>query len=74
MTLLVGILCSDGAVIAADRQTTHGSLGRQTVGQTTVKVTPIKAKVLLASSGHRGLGQQFCHALEPNVDGSARSR
>jgi hypothetical protein len=65
MTLLVGILCQDGAVVAADKQTTHGGSGTMTVGHATTKVMPIKNKALLVSSGYRGLGIQFANALEP---------
>jgi 20S proteasome alpha/beta subunit len=72
MTLSVGILCSDGAVIAADKQTTHGSLGLQTVGKNSTKITMIRDRALVASTGHRGLSQQFCHAIEQNVEGFVR--
>jgi 20S proteasome alpha/beta subunit len=72
MTLLVGILCQNGAVIAADKQTTHGSLGGMTVGLPTTKIKSVKDKALLASSGYRGLGMQLAAALEIHVDGYER--
>src|ERR1700733_14553682 len=72
MTLLVGIVCQDGAVIAADKQTTHGSMGGMTVGMPTTKIKVINNKVLLASSGWRGTGLQLAAALEENVDGFER--
>jgi hypothetical protein len=59
MTLLIGILCSDGAVIAADRQASHGALGTTTVGQQVTKVSIIGPDVLFACSGRVGMGQQF---------------
>jgi proteasome subunit B (beta)-like protein len=59
MTLLIAILCSDGAVVAADRQATHGSLGMMTVGQPVTKIGILGTRVLFASSGHLGMGQQF---------------
>ncbi len=59
MTLLIGILCTDGAVIAADRQATHGHAGQPTVAQPVSKVTPIGGNILFAASGHIGLGQQL---------------
>lgn len=64
MTLLVGVLCSNGAVIAADRQATHGAMGQQTVGQSVTKVQVIRAEALYATSGHKGLGQQLCAIVE----------
>ena len=64
MTLLVGVLCSNGAVIAADRQATHGALGQQTVGQSVTKVQVIHDEALYATSGHKGLGQQLCAVVE----------
>ena len=62
MTLLVGVLCSNGAVIAADRQATHGAMGQQ--GQAVTKVRVIHGEALYASSGHNGLGQQLCGVVE----------
>jgi 20S proteasome alpha/beta subunit len=64
VTLLAGVLCSNGVVIAADRQATHGSLGQQTVGQSVTKVQVIRGEALYATSGHKGLGQQLCAVVE----------
>jgi len=64
VTLLVGVLCSNGIVIAADRQATHGALGQQTVGQQVTKVRIIKGDTLFASSGHNGLGQQLAAIVD----------
>lgn len=64
MTLLVGVLCSNGAVIAADRQATHGAMGQQTVGQSVTKVRVINGEALYAWSGHNGLGQQLGAIVE----------
>jgi 20S proteasome alpha/beta subunit len=65
MTLLVGILCENGAVIAADRQTTHGtSLSGVTVGKSANKISLVSGEMLLACSGYRGLGQQLSGELE----------
>lgn len=68
MTLLVGIWCQDGVVFAADKQTSHGTVTGMTVGHPTTKIVPIKNKVLFASSGYRGLGQQFAATLHTRVD------
>jgi Proteasome subunit len=62
VTLLVGVLCSNGVVIAADHQATHGGMGQQTVGQSVTKVQVINGEALYATSGHKGLGQQL-HAI-----------
>ncbi len=64
MTLLIGILCTDGAVIAADRQATHGNAGQPTIAQPVSKVTPIGGNILFAVSGHIGLGQQLTAEIE----------
>ena len=64
MTLLVGVLCSNGAVIAADRQAMHGAMGQMTVGQAVTKVRIIGSHTLFASSGHGGLGQQLSAIVE----------
>jgi 20S proteasome alpha/beta subunit len=60
VTLLVGVLCSNGVVIAADRQATHGAMGQMTVGQSVTKVQVLNGEALYATSGHKGLGQQLC--------------
>lgn len=59
MTLLIGILCSDGAVISADRQASHGAMGTVTVGQPVTKITTIGPDLLFGSSGRIGMSQQF---------------
>lgn len=64
MTLLVGVLCSNGIVIAADRQATHGAMGQMTVGQAVTKIRIVKGDTLFASSGHHGLGQQLAGMID----------
>jgi hypothetical protein len=65
MTLLVGILCPDGVVIATDRQVTHGTMGITTVGQAGTKAAIIrKGQSIYASAGAVGLGQQMCAAID----------
>lgn len=58
MTLLVGILCNDGAVIAADRQLTQGL-----VGTPSSKIRRVNENTLFASSGPVGMGQQVEYIL-----------
>lgn len=59
MTLLVGVLCTNGIVIAADKQATHGAMGMQTIGQSITKINLVGTDTLFASSGRQGLGQQL---------------
>ena len=58
MTLLVGILCEDGAVIAADRQLTQGL-----VGTSSSKIQHVNNNTLFAASGPVGVGQQVDYVL-----------
>ena len=59
MTLIVGIKCSEGIVVAADGAATLGSFGQQTVKQPVKKLCFIGDEVLLAVSGPVGLGQRI---------------
>ena len=68
MTLIIGILCSDGALIAADRQITLGSMGQMTVGQAGTKVEILDHNVLFALTGYTGLGQEFQDAVSEYSD------
>jgi 20S proteasome alpha/beta subunit len=63
MTLIVGILCSNGVVVGADSAATMGSLGNRTVIQPTKKLEIISDRVVLGVSGPVGLGQRFAHEL-----------
>ena len=68
MTLIVGIRCQDGVVLGADQAATLGTLGRDTVAQSTPhKVEIVGDKALIATSGPVGLGQivkgEFAKAL-----------
>jgi hypothetical protein len=78
MTLLVGVLCSNGAVIAADRQAMHGAMGQMTVGQAVTKVRIIGSNsclrravtVVSASSSprsSRARGSSLAPCLTPNL-------
>ena len=71
MTLLVGIWCEGGAVIAADRQASHGSFGQQTVGHETPKIHKLNDTVLFAASGPVGMGQHLAHVFSANSPGIA---
>lgn len=59
MTILVGLLCDDGAVIAADRAITFEASDGETIRESAQKIHVIESKVILASAGPMGLGQRF---------------
>jgi hypothetical protein len=59
MTLIVGILCSDGIVMGADGAATLGSFGNDTVRQPVKKLTAIGNSLIVGVSGPVGLGQIF---------------
>lgn len=58
MTLIVGILCSDGVVVASDSSATYGSDGMSTIGQQSIpKVRVISETLIYASTGAVGMSQ-----------------
>ena len=58
MTLIVGILCTDGVVLAADSAATFAAVGRATIGQQEMrKVTRLNDHILFSSTGAVGIGQ-----------------
>jgi 20S proteasome alpha/beta subunit len=64
MTLIVGILCSDGAVVASDGAATLGSLGSPTVRQEVKKLDVLNDKIIVGVSGPVGLGQKIKHKID----------
>jgi 20S proteasome alpha/beta subunit len=72
MTLLVGILCRDGVVMASDRQVSHGAMGVRTVGAPGTKFHILdepegrSSRTLFGTSGVVGLGQQYEEVLKAN--------
>lgn len=63
MTVIVGVLCKDGAVVGADSSTTFATAQSPTIEQlTNKKVYVVSNCVLLAGTGQIGLGQRF-HSL-----------
>ncbi|HRH67999.1 MAG TPA: hypothetical protein PLB89_00695 [Flavobacteriales bacterium] len=58
MTLIVGILCKDGVVVASDSAATFAATGRPTIGQQAIqKIIRVNEHVLFASTGAVGIGQ-----------------
>jgi len=59
MTLIIGIKCKDGIVMAADGAATLGSMGQHTAQQPTKKLSILKDKIIMGVSGPVGLGQML---------------
>jgi hypothetical protein len=59
VTLIVGIRCSNGAVIGSDSAATFGALGQQTIQQPTSKIHVIGGSMILGVSGPIGLSQRI---------------
>ena len=60
MTLLVGVLCSDGVVVAADSAMTFGQgPGQFTISHQARKIDIVSNQVIVAGTGQVGLGQRF---------------
>lgn len=59
MTLLVGIRCSDGIVVAADQAVTFAAGQSRTIADRACKVDVIDNKLIVASTGEVGFGQRF---------------
>jgi hypothetical protein len=58
VTLIVGILCRDGVVMASDSAATFGAGGRPTIGQQIIrKVHRLNEHVLFSSTGAVGMAQ-----------------
>jgi hypothetical protein len=59
MTLIVGIKCEGGVVLAADGAATLGALGHTTVRQETKKLEILEDCIVVGTSGPVGLGQRI---------------
>ena len=65
MTLIVGILCKDGVVLASDSAATFGSAGLPTIGQQEMrKLRQINDHVLYTSTGAVGISQLIADKLK----------
>ena len=65
MTLIVGILCEGGIVLAADSQATLGSPAGMTAAvRTARKLTIVHEKAVIGVSGPVGLGQRLTALIE----------
>jgi hypothetical protein len=70
MTVIVGILCSDGVVIGTDSVLAVGRVGRYTIERQdgdVLKIEFIGDDVITAFTGAAGLTQRFNHQLEETI-------
>lgn len=59
MTLIVGILCDDGVVVAADGAATYGVMGQNTIRQPVKKLEILSNSVIVGVSGPVGTSQRY---------------
>jgi len=72
MTLIVGILCENGVVMASDSAATFGASGVQTIGQQNVqKVRSLAHAMLFSSTGAVGISQVIADSLEHGYSSGA---
>ncbi len=64
VTLIVGILCADGVVVAADGAATFGVMGQQTVRQPIKKLEIISNALIVGVSGPVGLAQRYSGEIQ----------
>ena len=75
MTLIVGIKCEDGVVVAADGAATLGSMGHQTARQPVRKLEIVAgASAIFALSGPVGLMQRLQAIVESSIHGKLRGK
>src|ERR1019366_7777330 len=75
MTLLIGIKCTNGLVIAADGATTFGdSLGNRTIRQPSRKLAIVNDRMIVAVTGSVGLQQRFVGELGSIQPGAGAKR
>lgn len=66
MTLILGIKCATGIVMAADGAASLGAMGQMTAVQATKKLSIIEGRAIFGASGFVGLGQR--------IEGKVRGR
>jgi len=65
MTVLVGLVCSDGIVIGSDSSATFGpDIAHKTIEQSVQKVFVVQGRIILAGTGQVGAGQRFTAAVD----------
>lgn len=73
MTLIVGIKCKEGIVMAADGAATLGSMGQTTALQPVKKLSVLQSKMVIGVSGAVGLGQRLTGSLNKIWEGGQLS-
>jgi hypothetical protein len=74
MTLLVGIRCKEGVIVAADQAVTFTASDRFTISHLACKISVLKNRVIIAGTGSVGAAQRFCETAEQiwdQIDGKA---
>jgi len=75
MTILVGVLAKDGAVIGSDSATTFcGPDGVRTIEQISRKIEIVNERVIVAGTGQVGLNQRFVAVVKKNSTQSGFNR
>jgi 20S proteasome alpha/beta subunit len=64
MTLIIGVLCKDSVVVAADGAATLGGLAGSTARQPVKKLATIDERVVIGVSGPVGLAQQLTDRVQ----------
>jgi 20S proteasome alpha/beta subunit len=64
VTVLVGMLCREGVIVGADSSATFGAGNTRTIEQPTRKISIVKSRVIVATTGEVGLGQRFVDVVE----------
>lgn len=70
MTVIVGILCSDGVVIGSDSALAVGRVGRYTIERqegNVLKIEIIGDDIITAFTGAAGLAQRFNHQVDTTI-------
>jgi 20S proteasome alpha/beta subunit len=63
VTLLVGIRCTDGVVVAADSALTFAAGRVHTISQQARKIEVARGEIIIACTGEVGLGQRFASVV-----------
>jgi len=65
MTVIVGLLCTDGVVVGSDSSATFGpTMMHKTIEQTVQKIFVIQNRIIVTGTGQIGAGQRFTAAID----------
>ena len=74
MTVVLGLRCADGLVLATDSQATAMMPGGTPVRMDTPKIDQVGDALLFAGTGAQGVGQRVKQALENNLNKIGKSK